>query len=209
MLQFSDLVGLVMVPLFDACLCSIWWLCVVMLTLSSCTFVIVLITCQRAEKRCHFCCWNVSGKCEWIHKAETQMISSLTVHPTFRRQAKFCVKPFLWHIAFMVASISCPSSLIYQNWTQFRWENWKFLFCNWCHANSYFSPLFYKLTDCIMCLDQVQTKVFMHTSWLRHQQRIFLIGLLRGTGTRFATWFYALHCLLHQMKAHLATIKSP
>lgn len=35
------------------------------------------------------------------------------------------------------------------------------------------------------------------------------IGLLRGSGTRFATWFYALHGLLLQKKALLATTQSP
>ena len=35
------------------------------------------------------------------------------------------------------------------------------------------------------------------------------IGLLRGAGTRFATWFYALHRLLRQKKALLATVHSP
>ncbi len=35
------------------------------------------------------------------------------------------------------------------------------------------------------------------------------IGLLRGAGTRFATWFYAMHCLLRQKRALKATIHSP
>lgn len=35
------------------------------------------------------------------------------------------------------------------------------------------------------------------------------IGLVRGAGTRFATWFHAVHHLLCQKKARLATIHSP
>ncbi len=35
------------------------------------------------------------------------------------------------------------------------------------------------------------------------------IGLLRGAGTRFATWFYSLHHLLCEKKAMLATVHSP
>ncbi len=35
------------------------------------------------------------------------------------------------------------------------------------------------------------------------------IGLLRWAGTRFATWFYALHRLLYQKKSLLATVHSP
>jgi hypothetical protein len=33
-----------------------------------------------------------------------------------------------------------------------------------------------------------------------------LIGLLRGAGTRFATWFYAMHCALRLKQDLLATI---
>ena len=32
------------------------------------------------------------------------------------------------------------------------------------------------------------------------------IGLLRGAGTRFATWFYAMHCALRLEGALLATV---
>ncbi len=35
------------------------------------------------------------------------------------------------------------------------------------------------------------------------------IGLLRGAGTRFATWFYAMHRLLRQNRALYATGHSP
>ncbi len=35
------------------------------------------------------------------------------------------------------------------------------------------------------------------------------IGLLRGARTRFATWFYAMHCLLRQKQALYATVHSP
>ncbi len=35
------------------------------------------------------------------------------------------------------------------------------------------------------------------------------IGLLRGAGTRFATWFYAMHRLLRQKRALYATVHSP
>ena len=35
------------------------------------------------------------------------------------------------------------------------------------------------------------------------------VGLLRGAGTRFATWFYAMHRLLRQKKVLLATIHGP
>ncbi len=35
------------------------------------------------------------------------------------------------------------------------------------------------------------------------------IGLLRRAGTMFATWFYAIHCLLCQKKALLETVGSP
>ncbi len=34
------------------------------------------------------------------------------------------------------------------------------------------------------------------------------IGLLRGGGTRFATWFYSMHQLLRQKRALKATIHS-
>ncbi len=34
------------------------------------------------------------------------------------------------------------------------------------------------------------------------------ISLLRGAGTRFATWFYAMHCLLRQKQALYATVHS-
>ncbi len=40
----------------------------------------------------------------------------LTMHPMFKRQAKFYVKPFLGHITFMVTIMSClSSSVIYHN----------------------------------------------------------------------------------------------
>ncbi len=35
------------------------------------------------------------------------------------------------------------------------------------------------------------------------------VGLLRGAGTRFDTWFYAMHRLLRQKKVLLATIHGP
>ena len=35
------------------------------------------------------------------------------------------------------------------------------------------------------------------------------IGLLRGAGTRFATWFYAIHCALRLEGAILATVHDP
>ncbi len=35
------------------------------------------------------------------------------------------------------------------------------------------------------------------------------IGLLQGAGTRFATWFYAMHRALHQKSALNATIHNP
>ncbi len=44
------------------------------------------------------------------------------------------------------------------------------------------------------------------TSALNNGKRI---GLLRVAGTRFATWFYAMHCLLRQKRAHYATVHSP
>ncbi len=145
MLQFLDFVGLVMVLPFNACLCLIWWLCEVMSTLLPCPFVIVLITCLRVERKMPIKLLKCFRK-KWMNlilKVETLISSSLIVHPTFRRQVKFCIKPFLWHIVFMVENMSCPSSsVIYQNWSHSRWENLNFLFLNWHHANSFFSPLF-------------------------------------------------------------------
>ena len=35
------------------------------------------------------------------------------------------------------------------------------------------------------------------------------LGLLRGAGTRFATWFYAMHCALRVEGALLATVHDP
>ncbi len=135
------------------------------------------------------------------------MFSSLTEHPMFRRQAKFCVKTFLGHIVFKGERMPCPFSwVIYWNWSQSCWKNDFFLF-SWHHANSTSVPWF-KSFPAVYCvwIRGVQVPFMTQASAMNNGKRI---GIFRGAGTRFATWFYALHCLLHQKKARLATIHSP
>ncbi len=67
--------------------------------------------------------------------------------------------------------------------------------------------------DCRLCdvfglgaNHNINVQFMTHLSATAYVKRI---GLLWGAGTRFVTWFYALHCLLHQTKVLLATIHSP
>ncbi len=59
-------------------------------------------------------------------------------------------------------------------------------------------------------LGLVQAMEYMSNSLLKPQHSVMgENGLLLGAGTRFATWFYAMHTVLHQKLALKATIQNP
>ncbi len=202
-----------MVPQIDACLCLIWWSCVGMTILLLCSFVIVPITCHRAKKRCHLHCWNVSGQSEWIQpqglkhrclhlwqsikcsEGRPNSVSNLSLSKLLSWW-RACAVPLLYW------SFKTKAHLGMTIWHFYFLDDttltsFQFLVLKACRLYNVFGPGENQ---------GIHAQFMTQASAMNNRKRI---GLMRGAGTRFATWFYGLHHLLCQKKALVATIHSP
>ncbi len=91
------------------------------------------------------------------------------------------VGQILYH--FRSENISYPSfSVIYQKWSQYKCDHWKFSFLMILSVDNSDMPLFWNLAICTMCLDQMPTMGLMCNSWLMHLQWTMVKGLVCWEG---------------------------
>ncbi len=143
-------------------------------------------------------------QCNWL---TTSILMGLKM---CRQLVQYCVPFCLVQCVFMMTSMFCiSSSQISPNSNQFRLVFFLFYCCifsnsfscrHLCWSVTGFTNFGSSASQCIYAQFMVQASAFNNGK---------KIGLLQGTGTSFATWFYSMHRLLWHKAALKATIYNP